>query len=150
LGHDTGWFARPVRLSISNRSGLRVDVRQISLRDAQGQELLKNGDFRRGGTYWTYTSDDHLGWHMKNLALATWLSWGLPGALSLGAFLALGISRSAKSCWAVQPMAAAWLAALTGFLAVSAFDTLIETPRFLMLLLLLGWFACKQPGEVKR
>ena len=116
-----------------------MDVRQISLRDAQGQELLKNGNFRDGGTYWTYTSDDRLGWHMKNLALVTWFSWELPDALSLGAFLTQGISRSAKSCFDAQTMVAAWLTTLIGFLAVSALDTLIETPRFLKLLLLLVW-----------
>jgi hypothetical protein len=145
IGGDTGLVQRPVRLSLSSRAKVRIDVRQVALKTAEGRDLLVNGRFMNGGERWTFTSDDHLGWHLKNLPLSLWFELGVPGVLAMGWLLGLAGWRSARAAWNGVATAPACCAALTGFLVVSAFDTLIDTPRFLLLLLALAGLAAMSP-----
>jgi hypothetical protein len=64
----------------------------------------------------------------------------------------LALVRAWRAARQGVPYAGALLAALCGFLAVGAFDTLIDTPRFLMLLLVLGYFCatCSRSAGARR
>ena len=48
---------------------------------------------------------------------------------------------AARAGWRGNLAAGAVLAAVSAFLVLGAFDTLIDSPRFLMLLVLLCWLA---------
>ena len=58
------------------------------------------------------------------------------------------LTSAARASWRGNVAAGAVLAALSAFLVLGAFDTLIDSPRFLMLLLLLCWLALL-PGYKK-
>ena len=118
------------------------------MRDALGSELLSNTDVSAGSDHWNYTSDDHLAWHAKNMVLAIWFDLGWIGVLAFGGLLALALVRSGRGAWAGNRWAQALFAALAGLLIVSVFDSVIDDPRFLLLLLVLAWLgALRPPGQ---
>ena len=122
LNLSSGWLKRPTRISIYNAGLTRLDIDTITLLDAQGRQLVRNGGFDQAGDHWSYTSDDHLAWHVKNMAQAVWFDLGGLGVLALGAFLVLAFSRCARSAWKGDRSAQASLAALSGLMVVAMFD----------------------------
>jgi hypothetical protein len=132
-----GLLPRPVRLSVRNPGDAPLDIARVSLVDDSGAEMLRNGDFRDGMDRWTVTSDDHLAWHAKSLPLSLFFELGTIGAVVFGVLLLTGGIRAARGARAGQTAGAALLAALVAFSAVGLFDSLVDTPRFLMLWLLL-------------
>jgi len=146
LGNDPWYARRPVRLSLFNAGPSLIEVDRIELIGPDGRDRLHNGDFAAGGDRWTFTSDDHLGWHVKTLPLALFFDQGLFGLLAVSSLLLLAFVRGARSAWHGSLPASAVSAALAGFMIVGAFDTLIDTPRFLLLLLVLAWLAASDRG----
>lgn len=149
LNLSSGWLKRPTRISIYNAGPTRLDIDTITLLDAQGRQLVRNGGFDQAGDHWSYTSDDHLAWHVKNMAQAVWFDLGGLGVLALGAFLVLAFSRCAQSAWKGDRSAQALLAALSGLMVVAMFDSVVDEPRFLLLLLLVLWLASRARAERK-
>lgn len=142
-----GWLSRPVRLSMYNSGRVRIDVRQVSLRNEQGEELLRNGDFSEGSDHWSYASDDHLAWHVKNMALAVWFDQGLVGLFALAGLIGLGLLRGARAAWSGDRTSLALTAALIGLLIVSVFDSITDEPRYLLLLICMAWMAALPAGR---
>lgn len=136
-----GWLGRPVRLGVQNPGAVRVDVRQISLRTLQGEELLRNGSFDSGGDHWSYTSDDHRSWRVLNLFLAVWFDQGLFGLATFVLLLGVGVVRGFNTASTGDPHALALTAALVGLVAVSLFDSFVGEPRYLLLLVCMVWMA---------
>ncbi len=132
---------RPLKLSLSLAGSAAVDVAALQLLDEAGQPLLRNGDFQAGLDGWFFTADNHLAWHAKSMPLGLLFDLGLPGLLLTGALLALAWTRALPAAWQGQPGAAALAVALLAFSIVGSIDTLLDTPRFLMLWLLLCLFA---------
>lgn len=135
-------IARPLKLSIfSIAEGSLVDIDDVSLKDDQGQELLRNGDFGKGMDFWFFTSDNHLPWHLEN----TWLQIGFEqGLFGLAAFAALllcagaGLTRRLRSG---DPFAPALAAALSVFLALSLLDSVFDFPRISFMVYLILFMA---------
>lgn len=142
-----GWLGRPVRLGLQNSGAVRVDIREVSLRTEQGEELLRNGSFASGGDHWSYTSDDHRSWRVLNLFLAVWFDQGLLGLVAFVLLLGVGAARGFKTASAGDPNALALTAALVGLVAVSLFDSFTGEPRYLMLLICLVWMATLGPSH---
>lgn len=130
---------RPIRFGLANSGQTRIDIDAIELRDSSGADRLRNGDFEAGGEHWTYTSDDHLAWHVKNMPLAVWYQMGWLGVLTLGAMLGMALWRGARAALQGSEQSAVGFAALTGVLIASVFDAVVDEPRYLLLLLLLAW-----------
>lgn len=141
------WLQRPVRLGLNNAGPARVDIASVSLRNANGVELLLNGDFTKGSDHWSYTSDDHLSWRTHNIALGVWFDQGLVGLLAMGAMFSLGLFRSGKGMLSRNHASFALGAALTGLLFVGMFETITDEPRYLLLVLCMAWMAALQ-GEI--
>jgi hypothetical protein len=133
--------SRPIRFSLANTGAVGVDIDRVSLQDGDGVEWLRNGDFEAGGEHWTHTSDDHLAWHVKNMALSVWFDMGWLGVVTLGALLLLALARSAVAAGRGQELAQGMFCALVGVLIASAFDAVVDEPRFFLLLLVLAWLA---------
>ena len=110
-----------------------------------GTELLLNSDFSAGSDHWSYTSDDHLAWHVKNIALAIWFDMGWVGIFAFSGLLVLSLARSARSAWTGDRFAQALFAALAGLLVVSVFDSVVDEPRFMLFLLVLAWLGALRP-----
>lgn len=84
------------------------------------------------------------------MALAVWFDLGWLGVGALGALLLLALSRSARAAWSGERSAQALLAALTGLMVVSMFDSVVDEPRYLLLMLLLLWMAARSRAEMEK
>jgi hypothetical protein len=149
---SAGWPPRPIRFTLfqGGREGM-VEVDDLSLRDAWGQERLRNGDFGEDSAHWIYSSDMHLVWHLKNLWLQVLFEQGVLGVIAYAALLIAGLAgawRAARRSEWFWPLALALLA----FQGVGLIDSVIDSPRFSQLYLsigLLAWslgFQRKEPG----
>jgi hypothetical protein len=141
---------RPLVFSISLGSHQnRAEIDQLSLTDALGHELLRNGGFEQGLARWYFSSDRyHMPWHAKNMVVHLLFEQGL---LGLGAWVLL----VAAALWRVtlgaargHVLAPPLAAALVGMLTVSLIDSLLDMPRvaFLMLWLLVVMLSVRAPG----
>ena len=141
VGAAHAGLARPVKLSFYLNGPVPVDVASVQLLAPDGRALVRNPGFADGMDHWFFTADHHLAWHAKSMPLAIYFDQGVLGLLAMAAILVLGLWRARRAAWQGVPGAAPLLAALLAFTAVGMFDTLIDTPRFLMLWLLLCCFA---------
>jgi hypothetical protein len=129
---------RPLKLSLfAAPEGSGLDVDDLSLRDADGRELLRNGGFGAGTDFWFFAGDNHLPWHLEN----TWLQIGFEqGAFGLAGFALLVLSAVA-ALWrrlrAGDPFAPVLAAALAAFLPLSLLDSLFDFPRISLIVYLL-------------
>lgn len=123
-----------------------LDFDNLSLRVAgQDKELMRNGDFENGIDNWFgYYDFNHLPWHIKNLWVNVYFELGIAGTISfvlllITAFRGL-LAQSSEGNASKSSFAVAVMLALTGFLAVGAFGTMLDIPRvtFLFFLLLLS------------
>ena len=142
------WYARrPVKLALSNPNKKSVvDVDNVRLTDADGHELLSNGDFSKGLDRWLFSVDDYWPWHIESLPLTIYFDQGWLGLVAAGLLVALALGRAVGGALRGDFAAVAVLASLAGFLAVGLLNSLVDTPRFLLLFLLLLWLA-SQPEQ---
>lgn len=139
---DLGRRGRPVYLALYNgRQGTLVDVAQVSLVDGAGREVLANGDFERGFDRWFFTSDDHLSWHVKSLWMYLLVEAGWLGVLLVGLLLLEALRRAALAGWRGQALGTVLAAALVGVLTLAAADSVFDTPRITLLVLLAVYVA---------
>ena len=135
---SSGLLPRPIELDLFDLvPGTTVEVASLRLMDAQGRDLLENGDFTRGTDRWYFNDDDHLVWRIKNQYA---MSFFEGGALGLLAFLVVAGAGLAGACAGIgrgQRLYASVAASLTGFLGGCLFDALLEAPRLATLFYLL-------------
>jgi hypothetical protein len=132
-------FGRPVEFSLySPVTGSTIAVRDLSLTDDQGWEVLVNGDFRHGMDRWTFTDDSHLGWRMKNLYLMLLFETGIFGFVSFGALSALAIGGGMRALRRGEAAGAAVIGSIVSFLVSGLFDNVIEAPRLTVVFLLVA------------
>lgn len=132
---------RPVKLAIFNADkSAVVAVDNVRLQAEDGRDLIANGDFSRGLDRWFFSIDNDLPWHIWSLPVGILFDQGWLGVISLSLLAVLALGRAAQGAWAGSLGAGAVLASLAGFLVIGVFATLIDSPRFLLLFLLLAWF----------
>lgn len=136
---------RPVQLSLYNGTpNTIVDVDNVSLTDALGRNLIANGDFTHGTDSWFFSTDNHLPWHIKNLAVHVLFDQGW---LGLGAFfllLANAIYTLCRQLLRQNTFAAILLASFSGFMVVGLVDSPFDAPRLSLLFFLLLFIALMQ------
>ena len=137
---DNPWFARkPIKFALNNlHGGAQLDVDDVQLISIGGENLLFNGDFSASLDHWYFSADSHLQWHVKSLPVAVLFDQGWFGLIVWCLFSLFAIKRAACRAWTGDLYSAAALASFSGFLVVGLFDTLIDAPRFLFLVILLG------------
>lgn len=136
------WFSRrPVKLSFFTNGSTVVDIDDIQLIPEHGADRISNADFSQGMDHWYFATDEHLAWHIKSMPLAILFDQGWFGILAFGLFFIVVFRQAGRAAWHGNAAAGVSLAATTGFLVVGVFDTLIDAPRFLFLLLALALFA---------
>ncbi len=142
VGAGSWLHRRPVQFSLYNGEARTVvDVDNVRLIDAPGNNLLANGDFNRGLDRWFFKSGDHLPWHAKNLWVHLLLEQGVLGVLACVVLTVLALFRLFRSAWEGNAVAATMLAALVALLVLSMVDSLVDVPRLTTItvfLLLLG------------
>ncbi|GAO34886.1 hypothetical protein SCT_0266 [Sulfuricella sp. T08] len=150
LGSGPWYAARPVKLSIYNSNAHAVvDVDKVRLQATDEDNLLVNGGFSRGLDRWFFTVDNDKPWHIWSLPIQVLFDQGWLGGVALTLFVAVGLWRAGRDVWRGDVMAGAMLASSIGFLVIGTLDSLVDSPRLLMLFLLLAWF-CGRAGGGER
>jgi len=145
LGHGAWYQRRPVELALVNfKPGTSVDVRVVGLYDEASHDLIRNGDFSRGGDFWFFSADDHLPWHIENFFVQLRFEQGWLGLLAVGSLVIAALWRLVRRLGSGDVAACAALASVSAVLVVGLFASLLEAPRItalfiLMLLLGAGW-----------
>ena len=133
----------PIKLSMHTPAdGTVVDVTDIGLQASNGNELLSNGDYRRGLDRWFFSTDVDPPWHIHSLPVAVLFDQGWFGVGAWTLLVVTALYRGARRAWQGDRHAAAALAALAAFLVSGSLNTLIDEPRFLFLLLLITGLCC--------
>ncbi|MDP2783359.1 MAG: VanZ family protein, partial [Sulfurimicrobium sp.] len=146
VGSGPWYAARPVKLSIYNADAHAVvDVDSVRLQATDGGDLLVNGDFSRGLERWFFSVDNDRPWHIWSLPIQVRFDQGWLGVVALTLFAALGLWRAGRDAWRGDATAGAMLASSVGFLVIGTLDSLVDSPRLIMLFLLLIWF-CGRVG----
>ncbi len=91
------WLSRrPVEMSLYNpAANTIVDIDNVSLVDSSGTQLIRNGNFARGGDNWFFKTHGHLPWHIKNLWVQVFFEQGWLGLLTFCLLLVLLFRRLA-------------------------------------------------------
>lgn len=133
----------PASFSIANQyGGSLVEIAQLSLTDSAGRELLSNGAFMDGASYWFFSSDRyHLPWHAKNLPLHYWVEQGWLGLFAFASLVGVALYRITLGGGAGHPLAPPLAGALVAMLTVGVFDSLVDAPRMALLIFTLLFLA---------
>lgn len=124
-----------------------VEVKALSLRDAQGHEHLRNGGFEQGGARWFFSSDmNHLPWHAKNVLVHLLVEQGWLGLAALGLLSACALWRVGLGAARGHALAPALAGALVGVWTVGAVDSLLDLPRLALTMLLVTVIALSLPA----
>jgi VanZ family protein/O-antigen ligase len=143
------WSGRPVELALTNsKAGTVVDVRNVRLLDPDGRDLIRNGNFSDGNSYWFFSSDNHLAWHTKNLAVQILFEQGLFGLAAFVLAVGCGLTKLATSMFRGDLFSGVLLASLVGFLLVGLFDSLFDAPRLTLIFFL--WLFVSMAGSGQR
>lgn len=147
LGKGHWYQRRPVELALVNlKPGTVVDVDNVALLDlAERRNLVQNGDFSRGHDRWFFSTDSHLPWHVKNLAVQVFFEQGGLGLLAIGLAVIFGLARLCQNVARGDLFSGVLLASLAGFLVVGLFDSLFDAPRLTLLFFLLLFAATARP-----
>lgn len=135
-----GWPARPIRFTLFHGGGGVVEIDDISLRDEQHQELLRNGNFENRAEHWVYSSDMHLVWHMKNLWLQVFFEQGAIGSVAHATLLLAGLAGAWRAV-RHSPWLLAFGMAMLAFQGIGLIDSVIDSPRFSQLYLSIAMLA---------
>ena len=148
LALATGPLHRPIKLALTHSAAQStIDVDNLRLLAPNGENLLGNGDFTKGLDHWFFSISGtlHAHWRTHNLFVGVLFDQGWLGLVAILAVIAVAVARGTKGAGRGDLLAAGALAAICGFVAGALLDTQIDTPRFVLLLLLLVW-ACVRPG----
>ena len=135
-------LAPPVYFSFATPGSSQVmDVREITIRDALGRDLLENGDFEHGGERWFFTQDDHLLWRVKNLWVYLYIELGITGmAVFFLLFVYVGL-RALEKQGRGSFEAAIFVSSMLAAAVVSITDSVLDVARitaYVMFVMLLA------------
>lgn len=134
------------KLSLFSNGKGKVDIDHVQLTTPSGDALLDNGTFNQGMDHWHFTDDNHLAWHVKSLPLSIFFSLGGLGCVAWLYFLGVFWLQKHKAQSARQVSEKGLhTAILACILGVGFFDSLIDTPRILLLVLLVSALAPNRP-----
>lgn len=117
-----------IGINASSRERGYLDIEEISIRDANGDPVLKNGDFSQGSKHWFFSTDDHLVYHAKNLWSHVAIEMGLLGVLAMAVPILLlserlrRLTKRGRSDYSLTI-----ITSFVGFLAIGLFGTMLNT-----------------------
>jgi hypothetical protein len=142
-----GLLRRPLELSFELiPPGAHAELKDISLRDPDGNELLANGDFHDGLARWFASDDFHSVWRIENQYLMTAFEGGVLGLAALLLVAVASLVGAGSAIRAGEALAPAFAASLAAALASALFDCQLDVPRLGALFYLVA-FAAMAMGE---
>jgi VanZ family protein len=153
LGTGRWYERRTVKLTLFE-SGLNsvVDVDNVRLTSATSGNLVRNGGFEQRMDHWFFSTDNHLPWHIKNLWVHLLFELGWVGAVAVGILTVATVCVLLPAMLAGDYLATTLLASLFALLTVGMVDSLVDSPRHLLLFVLvigLGWLYAR-PASMHR
>lgn len=150
---DTGklpahpWYERPtIKLSLLNpTTGSVLNIDKVSIKSADGKELLQNGEFTRGMSNWFFAVDKDLPWHIWNLWMQVYFEQGAIGLCLFVWLIVHTFITLARRYREKELPIPALTASLTGFLTVGVIDSLFDSPRLALMFYMLAAWAVLQP-----
>lgn len=146
VGQGSWPLRRPVVLSLYNPQAGVVDVDNVRLIDHDRGDLIANGDFSSGGNRWSFSTDDHLPWHIKHLWVQILFEQGWIGIVAVGFAVLLAMGRLAARAWRGDLFAGTLLASLSAFMVLGFFDSTFDAPRLTTLFFILLFVALSRTG----
>ncbi len=141
----------PVKLSLRNlNNGVLIDVDNIQLLDDTGHDLVENGNFSQGSQRWFFTTDDHLPWHIFNMAVHIVFEQGWLGMLLFILIVGYAFVVILRQLWQGQLFYVACLGSLTGFLVVGLFDSVLDSPRISLLFYVFLIFVFTNSAKIRK
>ncbi len=135
------WYAPRLaffKLAVDD-AGRAIGLRNVSVTDRGGRELIVNGGFLRGTARWILTGRYYfLPWHIDNLFLELLIERGLSGLVLVVATLVVALREIAAT---EGPAARCLAASLAGFCVVGMFGSVLDVPRVAFLFWILLVFA---------
>jgi hypothetical protein len=131
-----GFPVRQMEFTLAGAPGTTIAFSGLSLIDAQGREILLNGNFADGMARWGFSNDDHLVWRMKNLYLMLLFETGFFGLLGFAVLCAGAVAGGTRAIRNKEPMGAAVIGSVGSFLISGLFDHMLEAPRIATVFLL--------------
>ena len=136
---DGPWYGRrPVKFSLYNaNSNAVVDVDNLRLQTADGSDLLNNGAFTKRLDRWFFSVDKDLPWHAWSFPIQVFFEQGWLGLVALGLLALLAVARAGRRAWRGDLASVALFANLVGITIISILDSLVDSQRLLLLIMLL-------------
>ena len=133
---------KPVQAWLVNPVGAtHIDIDNVRLTDASGNNLLKNGEFSQGGDHWLFSVSNFWPWHIESIWVHTFFEQGWLGLILLFSLIVYAACRLLMLVSRGQLIALAMLVSLAGFVTVGTFNSLFEFPRVAVLFYLMLFIA---------
>jgi len=118
--------------------GGEVDIDNLRLAGAMGQELLENGGFTDQLKQWFPAAQSYfVPWHIDNLYLEVLIERGWLGGLALGTLIAWALACTVWAPTSANPMSAYLASGLLGALVVGLVSSILDVPRVALIFYLL-------------
>jgi len=125
---------RVVSIALVGRPTAVLELAELSLRDCDGREWLRNGTFTQGLDHWFPVVDNYWPWHIENMLVSAYFETGLWGAAVFVLLLSVVATRLMWRAWRGDPVAPLFLASLVAVLTVGVFSSLFDDARLGVLL----------------
>ena len=139
LVSDPGIPSRLLTFAVSvDTPGSEVDIDNLKLTDAMGQELQSNGDFSHQLAQWLPAAQFYfVPWHIDNLYLELLIERGWLGVLVFGTLVAWALGCTVWPRKSTNPTSPYLAAGLLGALVVGLVSSFLDVPRVALLFYLL-------------
>lgn len=118
--------------------GGEVDIDNLQLTGAMGQEMLGNGGFSHQLKQWLPTAQYYfVPWHIDNLYLEVLIERGWLGGLALGTLIAWAMACTVWTLTSAYPTSPYLAAGLLGALVVGLVSSFFDVPRVALVFYLL-------------
>ena len=118
-----------------------VELDDLRIDSAAGESILTNGDFSKEFDHWFFSVDNDLPWHIWSLPIQVLFDQGWLGVIAFGLFLSVGLWRAGRQALRGSGQAGVIFASGVGFAVIGTLDSLIDSPRLLLLCLLVLWLS---------
>ena len=139
---------RPVQVwLVTPTGGPFIDIDNVHLLDDSGNDLLKNGDFTKGGDHWLFSVSNFWPWHIESIWVHTLFEQGWLGLVLLAILMLYAICRLLMLVSQGHVIALAMFVSFAGFLTVGTVNSLFEFPRVALLFYVLLFIALTRWSE---
>lgn len=138
LGFTDQFLRRPTAISMAlSRADGFVEIDNIELLGADGNNILKNGGFEQGKDRWYFDADDHLLWHSKNIVVNLLHDYGWVGLILILTLIGVVFVRLLNVLFSGSRYSIPVLASIVAFLSIGMTTSIFDVPQLSFLFFLI-------------